>query len=57
MPFQNWFNEIQRSFWHQLQVVLTWQLIKKKFHKEKKIVILNGLKECADEKICFIDLN
>lgn len=53
MLLQNWFNEIQRSFWHQLQVAFDLTAHKNNVSERKKIVILNDLKECADEKFAL----
>lgn len=44
MPLQNWFNEIQGSFWHQLQVAFDLTAHKTIFSERKKNVILNDLK-------------
>lgn len=50
MPLQNSFNHIEGSFWNQLLVVFNLSVNKNNVSERNKIVILNNLKESADEK-------
>lgn len=50
MPLQNWFNQIEGSFWHQLLVAFKLRVNKNNVSERNKTVILNHLKESADGK-------